>query len=171
MHIKMMVVDDAVSLTMNQILTESALTDNRWFGVVTNRPDAVQSTAAILAADLSSEIAELCDPPGSWCQASSIWFMTEPAIEGDRNDSRRRWHWWWIALLAVVLVAGAALWSRQSAFTPPPAATSVADIPQQGETPRPGHRDLHPARGRPCSAARRDHGGAARDRPGGLSAR
>ena len=27
MHIKMMVVDDAVSLTMNQILTESALTD------------------------------------------------------------------------------------------------------------------------------------------------
>jgi cardiolipin synthase A/B len=61
--------------------------------------------------------------------------MTEPAIEGDRNDSRRRWHWWWIALLAVVLVAGAALWSRQSAIVPSPTATSVADVPQPGETP------------------------------------
>src|SRR5919112_6203974 len=62
--------------------------------------------------------------------------MTEPVIEGDRNDPRRRWPWWWIALLIVVLVAaGAALWSRQSATAPPPAATSVADVPQPGETP------------------------------------
>ena len=61
--------------------------------------------------------------------------MTEPAIEGDRKESRRQWHWWWIALLAVVLVAAsAALWSRQSATAPPPAATSVADVPQSGET-------------------------------------
>src|SRR5829696_6734550 len=64
--------------------------------------------------------------------------MTEPAIEDDRNDSRRRWHWWWIALLVVALVAaGAALWARQSAFVPPPAATSVADVPQPGEVPAP----------------------------------
>src|SRR5215207_10424747 len=62
--------------------------------------------------------------------------MSEPAIEGDRKDSRHRWHWWWIALLAVVLVAaGAALWSRQSATAPPPAATSVGDVPRPGETP------------------------------------
>src|SRR5215207_2510301 len=62
--------------------------------------------------------------------------MSEPAIEGDRKDSRHRWHWWWIALLAVVLVAaGAALWSRQSATVPPPAATSVGDVPRPGETP------------------------------------
>jgi cardiolipin synthase A/B len=64
--------------------------------------------------------------------------MTEPVIEADRRESRHRWHWWWIALLAVALVAaGALLWSRQSAFTPPPAATSVADAPQPGETPAP----------------------------------
>jgi cardiolipin synthase A/B len=57
-------------------------------------------------------------------------------IEPNRKDSRRRWHRWWIALLAVVLVvAGAGLWSRQSATAPPPAATSVADVPQPGETP------------------------------------
>jgi hypothetical protein len=35
--------------------------------------------------------------------------MTEPAIEGDRKESRRRWHCWWIALLVVALVAGATL--------------------------------------------------------------
>jgi hypothetical protein len=46
----MMVVDDAVSVTMNQNLTESAFADNREFGV-TNRPDAVQATGAIFAAD------------------------------------------------------------------------------------------------------------------------
>jgi hypothetical protein len=64
--------------------------------------------------------------------------MTEPMIEADRNDPRRRWHWWWIALLAVgLLVAGAMLWARQSTFTPPPAATSVADVPQPDETPAP----------------------------------
>jgi cardiolipin synthase A/B len=64
--------------------------------------------------------------------------MTEPMIEADRNDPRRRWHWWWIALLAVgLLVAGAMLWARQSTFTPPPAATSVADVPQPGATPAP----------------------------------
>jgi hypothetical protein len=37
--------------------------------------------------------------------------MTEPMIEADRNDPRRRWHWWWIALLVIALVAGATLWS------------------------------------------------------------
>jgi cardiolipin synthase len=64
--------------------------------------------------------------------------MTEPMIEADRNDPRRRWHWWWIALLAVgLLVAGAMLWARQSTLTPPPAATSVADVPQPGATPAP----------------------------------
>ena len=62
--------------------------------------------------------------------------MTEPAIEPDRKDARRRWHWWWIAVVTVVLVAGGAgLWSRQSATAPPPVATSVADVPQPGETP------------------------------------
>ena len=39
--------------------------------------------------------------------------MAEPAIEGDRKESRRRWHCWWIALLAVALVACATLWSGQ----------------------------------------------------------
>jgi cardiolipin synthase len=62
--------------------------------------------------------------------------MTEPASEADRKDARHRWHWWWIALLVVVLVAaGAVLWSRQGAIAPPPAATSVADVPRPGETP------------------------------------
>ena len=62
--------------------------------------------------------------------------MTEPVIEGDRNDPRRRWPWWWIALLIVVLVAaGAALWSRQSATAPPPAPTASADVPRPGQTP------------------------------------
>jgi cardiolipin synthase len=50
-HIKMFVVDDAVTIIMNQNLTESAFTTNREFGVVTNRPDAVQAAAAIFAAD------------------------------------------------------------------------------------------------------------------------
>ena len=62
--------------------------------------------------------------------------MTEPPIESDRTIAPRRWLWWWIALLAVVLVAvGAALWLRQSATAPPPAPTSVADVPRPGETP------------------------------------
>src|ERR671917_2343861 len=50
-HIKMLVIDDAVTLIMNQNLTQSAFTANREFGVVTNRPDAVQTAAAIFAAD------------------------------------------------------------------------------------------------------------------------
>ena len=50
-HIKMMVIDDAVAIIMNQNLTQSAFTANREFGVVTNRPDAVQAAAAIFAAD------------------------------------------------------------------------------------------------------------------------
>jgi phosphatidylserine/phosphatidylglycerophosphate/cardiolipin synthase-like enzyme len=50
-HIKMMVVDDAVAIIMNQNLTESAFSTNREFGVVTNRADAVQAAAAIFAAD------------------------------------------------------------------------------------------------------------------------
>ena len=62
--------------------------------------------------------------------------MAEPVIEANRQDSRRRWHWWWIALLVVLLAAGAVLWSRQSAMDPPPAATSVADLPQPGDTPQ-----------------------------------
>jgi cardiolipin synthase A/B len=52
-HIKMMVVDDAVAVIMNQNLTQSAFTSNREFGVVTTRPDAVQAAAAIFAADWS----------------------------------------------------------------------------------------------------------------------
>jgi cardiolipin synthase A/B len=50
-HIKMMVVDDAVTVIMNQNLTPSAFTTNREFGVVTNQPDAVEAAAAIFAAD------------------------------------------------------------------------------------------------------------------------
>jgi cardiolipin synthase A/B len=50
-HIKMMVIDDAVTIIMNQNLTESAFSANRDFGVVTNRPDAVRTAAAIFAAD------------------------------------------------------------------------------------------------------------------------
>ena len=50
-HIKMMVVDDAVTIIMNQNLARSAFTANREFGVVTNQPDAVQAAAAIFEAD------------------------------------------------------------------------------------------------------------------------
>jgi phosphatidylserine/phosphatidylglycerophosphate/cardiolipin synthase-like enzyme len=50
-HIKMMVIDDAVAIIMNQNLTESAFSANRDFGVVTNRSDAVRTAAAIFAAD------------------------------------------------------------------------------------------------------------------------
>jgi cardiolipin synthase A/B len=50
-HIKTMIVDDAVAIIMNQNLTQSAFTTNREFGLVTNRPDAVQAAAAIFAAD------------------------------------------------------------------------------------------------------------------------
>jgi cardiolipin synthase A/B len=62
--------------------------------------------------------------------------MTEPALEPDRNMSRR-WHWWAISLLIVALlvVGGATLWSRQSTTAPPPAPTSVAGFPRPGETP------------------------------------
>src|SRR5215213_8413975 len=61
--------------------------------------------------------------------------MTEPAEEPERKIASRRWPWWWIALLAVVLVAAGTAWSRQSATAPPPAPTSIADIPSPGETP------------------------------------
>jgi phosphatidylserine/phosphatidylglycerophosphate/cardiolipin synthase-like enzyme len=47
----MTVVDNAVTLIMNQNLTPSAFTANREFGVVTNQPDAVQAAAAIFQAD------------------------------------------------------------------------------------------------------------------------
>src|SRR5215212_3345201 len=50
-HIKTIVVDDAVAIIMNQNLTQSAFMANREFGVVTNRPDAVQAAAAIFDAD------------------------------------------------------------------------------------------------------------------------
>ncbi|MBA3450570.1 MAG: hypothetical protein H0T18_05095 [Chloroflexia bacterium] len=46
-----MVVDDAVAVIMNQNLTESAFTTNRDFGVVTERPDAVRTAAALFEAD------------------------------------------------------------------------------------------------------------------------
>jgi cardiolipin synthase A/B len=52
-HIKAMIVDDAVAIIMNQNLTQSAFTTNREFGVVTNRPDAVQAATAIFSADWS----------------------------------------------------------------------------------------------------------------------
>jgi cardiolipin synthase A/B len=50
-HIKMMVVDEAVTVIMNQNLTPSAFTANREFGVVTNQLDAVEAAAAIFDAD------------------------------------------------------------------------------------------------------------------------
>jgi cardiolipin synthase A/B len=40
-----------VAIIMNQNLTQSAFTTNREFGVVSNRPDAVQTAAAIFEAD------------------------------------------------------------------------------------------------------------------------
>jgi cardiolipin synthase A/B len=52
-HVKMMVIDDAVAIIMNQNLTQSSFTTNREFGVVTDRPDAVRAAAAIFAADWS----------------------------------------------------------------------------------------------------------------------
>ena len=52
-HIKTVVVDDAVAIVMNQNLTESAFTKNREFAVVTTRPDAVRTAAAIFEADWS----------------------------------------------------------------------------------------------------------------------
>jgi hypothetical protein len=41
----MTVIDDAVTLILNQNLTPSAFTANREFGVVTSRPDTVQAAA------------------------------------------------------------------------------------------------------------------------------
>lgn len=50
-HIKMMVIDDAVAIILNQNLTTSSFTGNREFGVVTTEPAAVETVAAIFAAD------------------------------------------------------------------------------------------------------------------------
>lgn len=50
-HIKAMVIDNDVAIIMNQNLTTSSFTSNREFGVITNRPDAVQTAGAIFAAD------------------------------------------------------------------------------------------------------------------------
>jgi cardiolipin synthase len=50
-HIKTMVVDDEVALIMNQNLSASSFSKNREFAVVTNRPDAVHTAAAIFEAD------------------------------------------------------------------------------------------------------------------------
>ena len=55
-HIKMIVIDEAVAIIMNQNLTQSAFTTNREFGVVTNRADAVQAAAAIFAADWTTGV-------------------------------------------------------------------------------------------------------------------
>jgi phosphatidylserine/phosphatidylglycerophosphate/cardiolipin synthase-like enzyme len=52
-HIKTMIVDDAVAVIMNLNLTASAFSANRELGVVTTRPDAVRTAAAIFAADWS----------------------------------------------------------------------------------------------------------------------
>jgi phosphatidylserine/phosphatidylglycerophosphate/cardiolipin synthase-like enzyme len=50
-HIKMLVIDDAVAIILNQNLTSSSFTSNREFGVVTTEPAAAQIAAAIFAAD------------------------------------------------------------------------------------------------------------------------
>lgn len=50
-HIKMLVLDDEVLIVMNLNLTTSTFTGNRDIGVITNKPDAVQTAAAIFAAD------------------------------------------------------------------------------------------------------------------------
>jgi len=50
-HIKMLVVDEAVTVIMNQNLTPSAFTANREFGVVTNQPDAVEAATAVFDED------------------------------------------------------------------------------------------------------------------------
>jgi hypothetical protein len=46
----MMVGDDAITMIMNQTLTQSEFTTNRKFGVVTNRPDTFQAAASKIAA-------------------------------------------------------------------------------------------------------------------------
>ena len=63
--------------------------------------------------------------------------MTEPAMEPDRETSRRRSPWWTIAFLIVALLValGAALWLRQSSTTLPPAPTSVVGPPRPGDAP------------------------------------
>ena len=61
--------------------------------------------------------------------------MTEPAAAPERQITPRRWQWWIACLTVVLVVAGAALWSRQSVTAPPLAPTSVAEVPQPGETP------------------------------------
>jgi phosphatidylserine/phosphatidylglycerophosphate/cardiolipin synthase-like enzyme len=62
--------------------------------------------------------------------------MSEPAIAPDRSVSHRRWPWWTIAVLTVaLLVAAAGWWLRPGRTAPPPAPTSVADLPRAGETP------------------------------------
>lgn len=50
-HIKMMVIDNAVAIILNQNLTVTSFTGNREFGVVTTKPDEVVTAAAIFAAD------------------------------------------------------------------------------------------------------------------------
>lgn len=50
-HIKAMVVDDAAAVIMNLNLTASAFSQNREFAVVTNRPAAVRTAAAVFESD------------------------------------------------------------------------------------------------------------------------
>ena len=59
---RMMAVDNAVVVIMNQHPAQSAFTTYRQFGVVTNRPDTVRA-AAIFATDRSIQGHKPHDPP------------------------------------------------------------------------------------------------------------
>jgi hypothetical protein len=58
-----MVVDDAVAVIINQNPMRSTFTTNRQFGVVTNRPDAVEA-AAIFAIDRNIQGRKPREPAG-----------------------------------------------------------------------------------------------------------
>jgi cardiolipin synthase len=60
-HIKMMVIDHAVAIIMNQNITTSSFTGNRELGVVTTNPEAVQAASAIFEADWNQDAEP---PPG-----------------------------------------------------------------------------------------------------------
>lgn len=60
-HIKMMVIDQAMLIIMNQNLTTSSFTGNRELGVVTTTPEAVRAASAIFEADWAQDAEP---PPG-----------------------------------------------------------------------------------------------------------